>query len=135
MRIVFWIGLGLVLAAVVAAQEPTAGARAQETAAPQVADRTSDPAAATSIKVPTEAQATPDPAKPASTILPAPPSSQDVAEAKKRFKAGARLKSSGKTEAAFEKFEQASQLDPRNLEYVTAREFARQRLVMEALER
>ena len=46
-----------------------------------------------------------------------------------------KLKSSGKPEAAFEKFEQASQLDPRNVEYVTAREFARQQLVMEALER
>ena len=46
-----------------------------------------------------------------------------------------KLKSSGKTEAAFEKFEQASQLDPRNLEYATAREFARQQLVMAALER
>ena len=46
-----------------------------------------------------------------------------------------KLKSSGNMKAAFEKFEQASQLDPRNVEYVTAREFARQQLVMEALER
>ena len=69
-------------------------------------------------------------------IVPAPPSPQrDLAEAKKQFAAGSKLESSGKTEAAFEKFEQASQLNPRNVEYATAREFARQQLVMEALER
>ena len=48
---------------------------------------------------------------------------------------GVKLKSSGRTEAAFEQFEQASRLDPRNVEYVTAREFARQQLVMQALDR
>ncbi len=46
-----------------------------------------------------------------------------------------KLKSSGNLGAAFEKFERASQLDPRSVEYLTAREFARQQLVMEALER
>ncbi len=38
-------------------------------------------------------------------------------------------------DAAFANFEQASQLDPRNVEYATAREFARQELVMAALDR
>ena len=67
--------------------------------------------------------------------MPPPPSPQAVAQAKRLFKAGVKLKSSGQTEAAFEKFEQASQLDPRNVECITAREFARQQLVMQALER
>ena len=135
MRIVTGIVLTLALTVVLGAQEPTGTAPPKEAGASQVADRTPDPKAATSIKGPLEAQATADPAEQASTILPAPPSPQIVAEAKKQFKAGVRLKSAGKTEAAFEKFEQASQTDPRNLEYVTAREFARQQLVMEALER
>ena len=67
--------------------------------------------------------------------MPPPPSPSDVAEAKRQFAAGTRLKSSGQTQAAFEKFQRASQLDPRNVEYATAREFARQKLVMEALDR
>ena len=67
--------------------------------------------------------------------MPHPPSREEASEAKKLFKTGVKLKSSGQTVAAFEKFERASQLDSRNVEYVTAREFARQQLVMEALER
>jgi type II secretory pathway component GspD/PulD (secretin) len=67
-------------------------------------------------------------------VLPTP-SPRDLSEAKKEFGAGSKLKSSGATEAAFEKFQSASQLDPRNVEYATAREFARQQLVMQALER
>ena len=82
-----------------------------------------------------QTQATTEAVKPDSSILPAPPSPQAVAEAKKQFKAGLKLKSSGKMDAAFANFEQASQLDPRNVEYATAREFARQELVMAALDR
>jgi len=68
-------------------------------------------------------------------IVPPPPTAKDVAEAKRQFAAGTRLKSAGKTQEAFEKFQQASQLDPRSVEYLTAREVTRQQLVMEALER
>ena len=46
-----------------------------------------------------------------------------------------KLKSSGKLDQAFEKFEQAAELSPRNLDYITAREFTRQQLVMQALKR
>ena len=67
--------------------------------------------------------------------MPPPPSPQDISEAKKVFKAGLKLKSADKTEAAFDKFELAARLDPRSVEYATARELARQQLVMEALER
>ncbi len=67
--------------------------------------------------------------------MPAPPTAQEMAEAKKEFSAGARLKSFDKTDAAYEKFVRASQLNPRNLEYATARELTRQELVMAALER
>ena len=69
------------------------------------------------------------------TIVPPPPTERDIATAKRQFAAGVKLKSAGKTQAAFEQFEQASQLDPRNVEYLTAREISRQQLVMEAVER
>ena len=68
-------------------------------------------------------------------IVPGPPSASGLAKAKKEFAAGKHLESAGETEAAFAKFEQASQLSPRNVEYATAREFTRQRLVMAAIDR
>jgi hypothetical protein len=64
---------------------------------------------------------------------PAPDNPKDVAKAKHVFKVGMKLKASGKLDAAFEKFEQAAELAPHNAEYLTAREFTRQQLVMEAL--
>jgi general secretion pathway protein D len=59
---------------------------------------------------------------------------KDVAKAKRQFKAGLKFKSSGQVDAAFEKFELAAKLAPHNVEYVTAREFTRQQLVMQALQ-
>ena len=69
------------------------------------------------------------------TLVPALPTAKELAAAKHLFASGLKLKSSGKTQAAMEKFEQASQLNPRNVEYITAREMTRQQLVMAALER
>lgn len=68
-------------------------------------------------------------------IVPPPPTGRDIAIAKRQFATGAKLQAAGKTQAAFEQFEQAAQLDPRNVEYLTAREVTRQQLVMAALER
>ena len=88
------------------------------------------PAAAAS-----EAAAPPANPPAATTIVPPPPTGKDVSEAKRQFASGNKLKSAGNTEAAFEKFERAAQLDPRSREYLTAREMARQKLVTEAIER
>jgi len=74
-------------------------------------------------------------AKSDDVIVAPPPTPKDVAEAKKLFSGGSRLKASGKLQAALEKFELAAQLDPRSVEYLTAREIARQELVMQSLER
>jgi general secretion pathway protein D len=60
---------------------------------------------------------------------------KERAEAKRDFKEGMKLKSAGKLDLAFREFEQAAELSPHNLDYITAREFTRQQLVMEALER
>jgi hypothetical protein len=65
---------------------------------------------------------------------PGPPDDpKDVAQAKRQFKAGVKLKSSGNLNAAFEKFALAAELAPHNVEYLTARELTRQQLVMQAL--
>lgn len=76
-----------------------------------------------------------DSASPSTRIVPAPPTAAELAAAKKQFSAGTKLLSSGKTEEAFDKFKRASELNPRSVEYATAREFTRQQLVMDALER
>ena len=135
MHIVFRIGLTFALASIFVASEPAAATPLQEAASPKATDQATVSAAEATREARPEAQPPTDAVKPASSILPASSSPKDIAEARKQFKVGVKLKSSGNTEAAFEKFEQASQLDPRNLEYVTAREFARQQLVMEALQR
>lgn len=75
-----------------------------------------------------------DSAAPSTAIIPPPPTPSEVSAAKKQFAAGSKLLSSGKTEEAFDKFKVASQLNPRSVEYATAREFTRQQLVMDALE-
>ena len=64
-------------------------------------------------------------------VLPDDP--KDVAKAKREFKTGMKLKSSGNLDAAFEKFELAAKLAPHNAVYLTAREFTREELVMQAL--
>ena len=77
---------------------------------------------------------TPAPASQPSAAAPAPPDDpKDVAKAKRQFKAGVKLKSAGQMDAAFEKFELAAELAPHNVEFVTAREFTRQQLVMQFL--
>ena len=65
---------------------------------------------------------------------PGPPDDpKDVAKAKRQFKAGVKLKSAGQMDAALERFERAAELAPHNFEFVTAREFTRQQLVMQFL--
>ncbi len=56
-------------------------------------------------------------------------------EAKKQFQAGVKLKSKGNLDEAFTKFTSASELDPTKLDYITAREFTRQELAYQALQR
>ncbi len=62
-------------------------------------------------------------------------SKREAAEAKRQFEAGLKLKSKGNLDAAFDKFSSAAELDPRNVSYITAREFAREELAMQALRR
>jgi hypothetical protein len=73
-----------------------------------------------------------DTAAPQPAILPTV-TKREAAEAKRQFEAGVKLKSKGHLDAAFDKFSSASELDPRNISYVTAREFTRQELALQAL--
>ena len=104
---------------------------------PGVANQASNNATPEAVAGPATSQAAPSTSVTAAgqTIVAPPPSARDVADAKREFSTGVKLKASGKTREAFEQFERASQLDPRSVDYITAREITRQQLVMEALER
>jgi tetratricopeptide (TPR) repeat protein len=103
-------------------------------AAPETASGGNAGTPSASPKAEAEAAATPQPQKSEAIIAP-PPTPKDVAEAKRLFSSGNKLKASGNLEAALEKFQLATQLDPRSVEYLTAREITRQQMVMQALER
>jgi tetratricopeptide (TPR) repeat protein len=62
------------------------------------------------------------------------PSRHDLKEAKSAFGHGLKIQK-GAPDQAFQDFEHAAQLAPRNLEYVTARELARQQLVFTHIQR
>ena len=74
-------------------------------------------------------------AAPSATVILPTVSKREAAEAKRQFDAGLKLRKKGKLDEAFVKFSSASELDPRNYDYVVAREFARQQLALQALER
>src|SRR4051812_37652731 len=64
-----------------------------------------------------------------------PASSEETAKsARKAFEQALKLEKQDKTDAAFEKFREAAELDPSNVEYLTGREVARQKLVQRHVE-
>lgn len=90
--------------------------------------------------VPTPVQAAPaavasSPVQPASTVILNPESPKDLADAKREFESGVKLKNSGKLEEAYDKFEEAAKLNPHSVDYVTAREITREELAMDAIQR
>jgi type II secretory pathway component GspD/PulD (secretin) len=96
--------------------------------------------AAPASSQPASQQASPKPGEGPSTMPPGTSivpteTPKELAQAKRAFEKGVKLKSAGKLDQAYEKFEQAAELNPHNLDYITAREFTRQQLVMEALQR
>ena len=74
-------------------------------------------------------------ARPAGTVVLNPESPKEIADAKRAFDSGVKLKNSGKLEEAFDRFEKAAQLNPHSVDYVTAREITRQELAMDAINR
>jgi type II secretory pathway component GspD/PulD (secretin) len=63
------------------------------------------------------------------------PSKAELKSAEKEFKRGVKLKEKGHTSRAFEHFKRAAELDPRNINYITAREITRQTVVYQDIER
>ena len=59
---------------------------------------------------------------------------KERAQAARAFKQGMKLKSEGKLDQAYDKFDRAAELNPYNVDYITAREFTRQQMVMQALQ-
>ena len=72
---------------------------------------------------------------PPGTSVVATETPKELAQAKRDFQKGVKLKAAGKLDQAYDKFDKAAELSPHNLEYITAREFTRQQLVMQALQR
>ena len=83
---------------------------------------------------PPELGAAPPSLPPGMPILPVV-SKKDAEEAKRQFQAGVKLKEKDNLEEAYLKFSSASQLDPTKLDYITAREFTREQLAYEAIQR
>ena len=134
----------LTTAVLLAAQNPAAPgvAAASLSSSTETASQPPSSQSSEQAPVPSEPSASPAPAVPVSASAPpvgtpivAPEGPKEIAEAKRQFRAGVKLKSSGKPGLALEKFERASELNPHNIEYLTVREFTRQQLVMEALDR
>jgi general secretion pathway protein D len=73
--------------------------------------------------------------KPVGTLILNPESPQDLADAKHAFESGVKLKKSGELEQAYDKFGEAAKLNPRSVDYVTAREITREELAMDAINR
>ena len=69
------------------------------------------------------------------TLILNPESPKDLSEAKHAFESGVKLKKSGELEQAYDKFEEAAKLNPRSVDYVTAREITREELAMDAINR
>jgi len=142
MRLFAGTWLTLVLAtSLVAQQNAVPGTPTPQTspaAAPASSQTTSEPQAAPTDQSnsgpETVTGAAPPPAPVGTPIIPTV-SKKQAEEAKKQFQAGVKLKSKGELDEAFTKFTSASELDPTKLDYVTAREFTRQALAYEALQR
>jgi tetratricopeptide (TPR) repeat protein len=81
-----------------------------------------------------EIGAAPAPAPPGTAIFPNVTKKQ-AAEAKRQFQAGVKLKEKDHLDEAYTKFSSAAELDPTKLDYITAREFTRQQLAYQALQR
>ena len=141
MRIGLTICTVLLLSALITAQVPDNSVGGVQTTPPAATAGTDSSSPSSSPGVSSVAQPLTQPIADNShaglveTVVLPQESSKDLAEAKREFAAGVKLKDSGKLEAALDRFEQAAKLNPRSVDYVTAREVTRQELVMAALDR
>ncbi len=153
MRAVTGTLLLFALASLLTAQQPASAPTAVGPVRPVAQANTepqqnSNPPASTSIPDPKSATNQAEPSQSASpqpAQQPNPPASNEVilptvskreaAEAKRQFEVGVKLKKKGNLDEAFIKFCSASELDPRNYDYIAAREFTRAELAMQSLKK
>ncbi len=69
-----------------------------------------------------------------SSTLDCNPSKKDLKDARNAFHKGIRLQNQRLTDDAYDQFETAARLEPRNVNYLTARELARQQSIFEHLQ-
>lgn len=74
------------------------------------------------------------PQPPPAVVIPTP-SKADLKNAEKEFKQGLKLKQKEQAELAYDHFRRATDLDPRNVSYITAREMAKQLVVYNNIDR
>ncbi len=115
-------------------QAAPAAASAQPDATPGSAAGQEPGATAASSAQQAEPGAAPPSVQPGTAIFPNV-SKKQAQEAKRQFEVGVKLKEKGKLDEAFSKFSSASELDPTKLDYITAREFTREQLAYQALQR
>jgi len=146
----FLAGLFLTLAAggLLTAQQPAVTSTAAPSPTSQAISQPSNSAPAVpSNSVTKQGEGQPDAPQPAASqgVQPAPAtaptailptvSKREAAEAKRQFQAGLKLQKKGDLDESLAKFSSAAELDPTNYNYIRAREFTRQELAREALER
>jgi general secretion pathway protein D len=112
---------------------PQSAPASQSSAATQPASEAASSGQPASQRPSAQAREIPSTMLPGTYIVPTE-TPKERAQAQRAFKQGMKLKSSGKLDQAYDKFERAAELSPHNVEYITAREFTRQQLVMQALE-
>ena len=134
--------MGSLLVAQQSVASPTAQSNQQSTPAPpgfspspDAAPSASEPQTAEPVgsAKPGATQQATAPAPLATVILPTV-SKREASEAKRQFEAGVKLKKKGDLDKAYAKFSSASELDPTNVNYVTAREVVREELALQALQ-
>ena len=143
MRFLPGILLTLALLGVSAAQQPVASPEAASgSTAAQTAPQAGQPqnaGAAPSQAAPgsgadSNAHPASNPEPAASTVILPNVSKREAAEAKRQFQEGVKFKKKGDLDEAYTKFSSATELDPTKYDYLTAREFTRQELAMQALQ-
>jgi general secretion pathway protein D len=127
----WFLAILLGFAAVVSAAEDQSQAPAQPQAAQQQIVPTQPQAG---VPVHAEAALAPCPEN-AKGGAACEPTKNDLKQAKSAFEKGMKLQKNQKLDDAFPEFENAAKLAPKNVEYMTAREMARQQLVYNHIER
>jgi len=122
-------------AATPATSQTSSQAQPNPTPAVTSSDAAAKPVAGQKVAPPAASPQSPQPSTPASPPTLPKVSKREAAEAKRQFQAGVKLQKKGELDEALAKFSSAAELNPTSYLYIRAREFTRQELAKEALQR